>query len=471
MVLFRYQAIQSTGVPVFGMEEADDESALRASLAGRRLTLVQSIVVLQGGPMVAAPRAFPRLYQLRIGDRLREASLTGLPAHEAVRAMAAEPFEHPLLQLMPAAMLLNGFLLLLAFGWLLLAPGSLLPLILCGTLVALMPGCWVLTWWTYAEQPRRLLHRLASRLESGEDQALVAAFGLPREVRSIMNANVAAEQKALSTAELIPQLMGSRFHTYQLLLSLCGSALTLAAFLLGTWLILWQVVPSFAQLLRDFDTEVPPMTKSVLFLSDLIEAGSFPGFLTACGASLALVMVIWFSVTSGRVSETIAGVPLLGTPVRWLMQARVARVLAAMLQHHCDPAESLRTATAASAFNAVRRDGEEMANLLREGGGIVQYSPRLSALPLSLLSMVHSRPEAHAQKSSGPELPASGLHSPGLAQDFNAIAQMLERISVGHGRFLGTFLQFGVLTGAAAVTAYIVIALFLPLIKLLNDLA
>ncbi len=52
----------------------------------------------------------PRLVQMRIGERLREAILSGMPTQDAIRAVAAEPFEHPVIMLMPWSLLLALFI-------------------------------------------------------------------------------------------------------------------------------------------------------------------------------------------------------------------------------------------------------------------------------------------------------------------------------------------------------------------------
>ena len=101
MPRFRYEAIDAHGIPIHGTIDAVDHAALQATLAGRRQTLV-SVQELSLDSLIAQNQSsLPRLYQLRLGEQLRDALLTGLPANEAVRSVAAEPLSHPIPAVMP----------------------------------------------------------------------------------------------------------------------------------------------------------------------------------------------------------------------------------------------------------------------------------------------------------------------------------------------------------------------------------
>ena len=101
MPTYKYQSALSTGVSVFGIFDAADPSALDAYLQSRGMTLVEFSEIAIDKQLSTQLAAIPRVLQLRIGERIQEAMLTGLPAHVAISAMAFEPFEHPLLMAMP----------------------------------------------------------------------------------------------------------------------------------------------------------------------------------------------------------------------------------------------------------------------------------------------------------------------------------------------------------------------------------
>lgn len=461
MPTFRYRAQQPSGIPVFGTIDADDEPALRTTLQQRGLQLVQCSVVSLDASMNLSDQPLPRLYQLRVGERLREAWLTGLPAHEAVRAMAAEPFDHPLLSLMPLAFCLASAAILPAVGWLMLMPGSLTPLYLtAGAAFLVVPACWLIARERLHARPRRLLFALAKRLEDGEPQALQMTQGLPVEVRAILSSSVDDQRKAMAVSDLVPALMGSRFHMHRLLLTLFGSFVLLLVAGLGFYWAMWQIVPQFRAMFDDFGVSLPFITQAIVQLSELFSVMGTTGFVVSCLVSAGLLLLLYMGLSGGPLTELISHTPLLGIPFRWLMQARVARVLAAMLRYDCDRAAAVRAATSASSWNAVAREGERLALSLNAGQPLPEKPRYLSGLPMSLLSY-----RSESSQNNRPQETA------GIAQSFNAMAEMLEQASQGQGRFLGMVLQMGVTIFAGLLIGIIVVALFLPLVKLLNDLS
>lgn len=461
MVSYRYHAIDMNGVPIFGTLEAESEPALRASLNVRGLIVQQCSVLSINATMQQPDYQLPRLYQLRVGEHIREAFLTGLPAHEAVRAMAAEPFRHPLLAMMPLIFGTACVAVLPAMGWQMLLPESRLPTLFTMVFAfVFVPLIWLMMSQWLDVRPRRLLHRLADRLESGNSFAMNLTAGLPTEVQSIMHSAADDRQKALAVSELVPLLMGGRFYTHRLLLTVAGSVTLVLLLGLGFYWAMWQIIPPFASIFEDFDVELPLLTTAVVQFSQMIVWMGTPGFVASVVVSIGILGLLYAGSCSGVVTEWISCTPVLGVPFRWLMQARVARVLGVMLHYDCDRAEALKAAAAASGFTAVRLEGQYIAESIKKGSGIVWRSENFSALPLSLLSM-----QSRGSNDTSP--PATN----GIAQNFQAIARMLEQASLGHGRFLGTVLQMLVTFLAGLVVGVVVISMFLPLIRLLNDLS
>ncbi|MCA9058394.1 MAG: hypothetical protein KDA85_07840, partial [Planctomycetaceae bacterium] len=118
MKSYQYRAENKLGIPVYGIRKAESEEELREQLAQLRLQLI-SCEALNWRRDKESQSISNRLQQLQIGGRVREALLTGMPAHEAVRALAAEPLESPLLLMMPWLTFtgIGAGLLLLAISW------------------------------------------------------------------------------------------------------------------------------------------------------------------------------------------------------------------------------------------------------------------------------------------------------------------------------------------------------------------
>ena len=164
------------------------------------------------------------------------------------------------------------------------------------------------------------------------------------------------------------------------------------------------------------------------------------------------------SLSVGRVGEFLESVPLLGMAFRWAMQARVARVLAATIRCDVPYGESLRTATAGSGFQSVRQRGELLACELESGSGNMLPTEKLSGLPLSMLFSTDDRTSADHRRTA-------------VADTFQSLSEMLDSATIGQGRLLSILIQMLTVFLAGLIVAIGLLAMFLPLIKLLNDLS
>lgn len=461
MPRFRYQANTRFGAPVFGSQDAEDEAELRRQLAERGLHLRHATVLSLDPSISFAGLQLPRLVQLRLGAHLREALLTDLPAHEAVRAMAAEPFRHPLLSLMPWLFGMTAFLTILAVSWTILqqSPGPMLS----GLLVVqflIIPVVWIVLWHLLDTRPRQILWKVADRLESGDSELSDLLPLLPGELREVMRSQSAPTCRARAVAELVPAMMGSRLYIHRFALSYLGPLVISAVVFLGLYAIAIFLIPGFEKVFSDFGVELPGVTIAVLGMSRALQQGGTVAFWSVSTiAGLGLLAIYMLSVNQ-RAAQIMSSVPVVGLPFRWMMQARVARILGAMIRHGSPRSEAIRAATAASGFEAVKSEGALIAERIATGDRHGAFSVHLSALPIALLAQDDAGDDDFSRKRSA-----------GIAQSLSSFANMLEHASVGHGRLLGLVLQAAVILFGGFMVGMIVIALFLPLLKLINDLA
>ncbi|MEJ7595701.1 MAG: hypothetical protein WKF77_29675 [Planctomycetaceae bacterium] len=207
MPTYKYQSVLPTGVSVFGIFDAESETALAAYLLTRGMTLVACSEVAIDERLGTPLAAIPRILQLRIGERIQEALLTGLPAHVAIAAMAHEPFEHPLLMAMPWLSGMAGCAVIVSFLLSIAIPEFALLLVPTAVFALLTSlGLWIAGYWWLQVRPRGMLLRLSRQMAAGSSEPLLQDAFVPMEIRSIMNSGMAAEQKSLSVAELLPSL-------------------------------------------------------------------------------------------------------------------------------------------------------------------------------------------------------------------------------------------------------------------------
>ena len=459
MPTYKYQSVLPSGVSVFGIFDAENETALASYLLSRDMTLVDCSEIAIDKSLGRQLAAIPRVFQLRIGERVQEALLTGLPAHVAITAMAHEPFEHPLLMAMPWLTGMAGCSFILALLLNLAIPEFAGPLILSGTLAVVTCGLlWIVAHWWLQVRPKRMLIRLAGRMAAGSSEPLIQEEYLPSEIRSIMSSKMTTSQKSLSVAELLQSLGLMQVQRHLFATRMVAPLLALLLLLPAGYCALLVIVPQFSEIFTGFGMELPGLTELIISLSNFIRMFGAAGFISVVLLTLVAVVTIYSMIVWPPGAEILSVVPLLGTSLRLLMQARVARVLGVLVRNHASVPDAVSVATDASGFREVRNRGREMAAEMLTGKPINLVCKGLHGLPLSLLLRVREQNESEQARQE-------------TAQSYMMFASSLEQASWGHGSILATGIEILAIGIAGLVIFVFVISMFLPLIKLLNDLA
>jgi type II secretory pathway component PulF len=459
MTRYRYEATDRSGIPIHGTTDADSESDLVRQMTARGLRLISSSELSLNSLIDGNVTPLPRLYQLRVGEQLREALMTELPAHEAIRAIAAEPLSHPLLGIAPWFQSIAVSMFIAAFGLQQLSGGFQAAV---GGMAALAfiiaPMVWLILHILYQRRPRRLLRILADRLESGESVPALLRAAMPTEARCVMTSEMDDDSKARVAAELLPNLLGRDFRGQQFVITLLGPLIMLAVVIVAIHSTILLVVPGFKSIFQDFGVQLPVITEFVISVTDIVVWCGFTGWAVVVGFLITGLILTAVSLSAGRVGEVLESVPLLGMAFRWAMQARVARVLAATVRCEVPYGESLRTATAGSGFVSVQKRGKLLAHELESGSGNMLPTGKLSGLPLSLLFSNEDGVNANQRRTA-------------VADTFQSLSEMLDSATIGQGRLLSILLQMLTVFLAGLIIATGLLAMFLPLIKLLNDLS
>lgn len=459
MPTYHYEASTASGVPVHGTAEAATDAELKEHLERRNLRLV-SCIPMSLDTLIDQHRAtLPRLYQLRIGEYLREALLTDLPAHEAVRAVAAEPLTHPILSMAPWLQLTSLLCWLIATAFWLLT-GALWQAVVAGAIATLVvaPATWLTLHYLYRSRPRRVLRSLAGRLEAGE--TLNSAFHLlvPAELHAVMKSSMDDAGKARAAADLVPTLLTGNTRGHEFVMTITGSLAILIAVASIAYAGLLFIVPQFADIFEGFGTELPAITVMIVQIGRLVEFFGLTGWFCVMGAMLIMLMLLSRAMMWAPATQLFEKIPIFGVAFRWAMQARVARTLAAMIRNGSSWSEALRVATSSSGFTAVRRAGESMAVQMESGQPTTASHYLLSGLPLSMLQS-SSEQQSDKQRRSA------------VAETFHSLSEMLTSATYGHGRLFALLVQFSTISIVGLIVGISVLAMFLPLIKLLNDLS
>lgn len=459
MPTFKYQAALPTGVSIFGIFDAEDQNVLQSYLQSRNMTLVNATELSISSVLSGQNQELPRMLQLRIGDRLREALLTDMPAHVAVRAIAAEPFEHPVLMSMPWLMVSSVFASVVMMLLTILIPEGRLGLVIsAGLLPSLVTQLWLVAWFWFVFRPRRMLLRMADQLERGQHSTFTGLGLLPGELRSILNSTLSSQTKATAVAELVPTLSGMQLKSHHFAAMFLSPLIALTLLLMGMHVMLISIVVQFKEIFMGFGVELPGMTLLFINLSDLASKLGLPGLFAMSAVMIGGLVLLHILLVLPKTAEIWESVPGLGLSVRWLMQARVARILGVLVRNRVGPADAITIAASASGFSSVAESGKRIAEVIEAGTPELAYTRQLSGLPLSLLFRVSGSKNSEAARQE-------------TAQAFQSYASALEQAASGNGSFIAVLFQMLVVVSGGLVVGFMVISLFMPLIKLLNDLS
>jgi type II secretory pathway component PulF len=459
MPTFKYQAVLPTGVSIFGVFDAEDQNVLQSYLQSRSMTLVNATELSISSVLSGQNQELPRMLQLRIGDRLREALLTDMPAHVAVRAIAAEPIEHPVLMSMPWLMVSSVFASVVMMLLSILIPDSRLGLVIsAGLLPMLVVQLWVAAWFWFVYRPRRMLLRIADQLERGQHGSFTGLGLLPGELSTIMNSQLSSQTKATAVAELVPTLSGMRLKSHHFAAMFLSPLIALTLLMIGMHVMLISIVVQFKEIFLGFGVELPVITMLFINLSDIASSLGLPGLFASATFMIAALVLLHILLVLPKTAELWESVPGLGLSVRWLMQARVARILGVLVRNRVGPADAITIAAKASGFSSVAESGKRIAEVIESGTPELAYTRQLSGLPLSLLFRVSGSKNSEAARQE-------------TAQAFQSYASALEQAASGNGSFIAVLFQMLIVVSAGLLVGFMVISLFLPLIQLLNALS
>jgi type IV pilus assembly protein PilC len=234
--------------------------------------------------------------------------------------------------------------------------------------------------------------------------------------------------------------------------------IALTLLLMGMHVMLISIVVQFKEIFLGFGVELPGITMLFISLSDIASSLGLPGLFAMATFMIAALVLLHILLVLPKTAELWESVPGLGLSVRWLMQARVARILGVLVRNRVGPADAITIAAKASGFSSVAESGKRIAEVIESGTPELAYTRQLSGLPLSLLFRVSGSKNSEAARQE-------------TAQAFQSYASALEQAASGNGSFIAVLFQMLIVVSAGLLVGFMVIALFMPLIKLLNDLA
>jgi type II secretory pathway component PulF len=417
MPRYRYTAVDPQGNELTGEREAADPGALRALLAAEHACLIVCTEDDAAEPLAAVPDACPAA---DVAWHLPAGVLTGnrLSVDEAAE-LAAQLAEVAKSELpLPAG--LRALADELPRGW--FGPSRL----------------------------SRLMRAMARQLESGaslEETLRSHAGRLPPSVFGLLLAGIRSERLAEGLDEFV-LLQREQID----LRARVRGVMAYPLFLLGSsaalfGVVLTAIVPQFERIFKDFDAELPTITQAVISFSH-----HYPYYLLAAAAMIGLVAAVG-CLSTGWSLRMWDAVPMIGPMYRWRRMVSWTRWMAMLLDQHLALPDALRLAADGVNTADVRYACEGLARQVESGGSLSESLPRYRRLPATL----------------GP-LVAWGERNRAMGAAFRAAAEMYEVRTRTHFQLFEALLPVVVFVTILGCVGFTVLALFMPLICLIQKL-
>ncbi|MGE3315374.1 MAG: type II secretion system F family protein [Planctomycetaceae bacterium] len=309
------------------------------------------------------------------------------------------------------------------------------------------------------EMPNRRLERalrgIANRLEQGMNiEQVLLAYDAPKELQAVFLAGQSSGRFADVLAQYIAHRRSRANTKLTMMLALGYPAILVIAAGSVILFMLGFLVPSFRKLSEDFGTEIPATTKLLFVWSDIVTR--YGGTLLVGGVIVALMATILYRFISGKTAGAILirQIPLAGTLWHWASMSQFCDLLAVMLENQVPLPNALLLAGDSAEDEGVRAGSRQMAALAAAGEPLIAKGVVLRGFPAAFIQVVTEHKQTDA-------LPGA-LH---------AIADYFEGRSRLHSYLLASISGPFIIVVVGFIVGWITLSLFMPLIKLLNDLS
>lgn len=309
----------------------------------------------------------------------------------------------------------------------------------------------------FSRRLRRRLARLCDALEAGEPLQTVLAnpdLRLPPAVGAILASDLPLPAMnhllnlSVRTATTTADLRARAFllMTYPVLM--VGAMATF-------WLFLFvYVTPQFKSIFTDFGTELPVLTQQLIQLSDVLLRIDWVNFLFAAPVLILIIFGYRFGLRPPTRQRIWCNLPILGSMYRLTALSEFSRLLAAMLESQVPLPQALTWSASGINDADLRERVLAVVARLQLGEDAVTAAERVPGLPPYLEQML--RFSAHGAEASTALRYMADLMESRARTLSQAAMPLIEPVML-----IAMVISIGVY----------VVAVFMPLIKLLNDLS
>lgn len=302
---------------------------------------------------------------------------------------------------------------------------------------------------------RRGLLSIIRRLEAGGDLASVLKdHGAPADLQALVAAGVRTGQ----TGELLGRYAAESRRMAdikrQTFLSLSYPLVLLGLLSALLLFVLILLVPMFNKLFEDFGTELPFITRFVLGVSSfLVDHGLWllAGLVAIGGAGVVSIVCVCDRITRRR---WICRIPVVGRLLKFGALARFSHLLAILVENNVPLQDALLLAGDGSGDAELEAAGALMSSDVAAGEPLERAAYNTASIPATLIEAMtwHQQPGV-------------------FADALRALSKMYEARATAQTGVVSAVWQPIVVVAGGLAVGFVTLALFAPLLKLLNDLS
>ena len=216
--------------------------------------------------------------------------------------------------------------------------------------------------------------------------------------------------------------------------------------------LLWKVVPKFAVIFKDMKRELPPLTKILLQISDMVAGG---GWLILLGLPVGVYMIIKLLKTSpgGRysVDKFKLNMPIMGAIVGKSTVARFSRTLGTLLSAGVPILEALNITRDTSGNEVFSRALSKVHDGIREGDNFAEPLRQAKIVEPMVVNMIDVGEETGELDKMLTKV--ADTYDEEVATLVDGMTKMIEPLMV---------------VALGGIVGFIVVALFMPMVGMLD---
>lgn len=299
----------------------------------------------------------------------------------------------------------------------------------------------------------RVLCSLAERLDAGDDLVSVLEShgrSLPTHLRGLMLAGLRSGRLAEVLEEFV-DLERSQLELRRRVWLTVAYPFLLLVFMAGLTVVARVfIVSGFERIFKDFGTCLPHMTVIAIKTS-----GPMMWFsLVMVVLALSIPLLLWVAPGASWLWPVLYRVPMLGPLLRWSHLSQFARLMGLLLEQQVALPDALRLSAAGVCDANLAHGCQSVAEDVEKGMVLYESMAAHRQFPASLVPVVEW-----------------GQRAPALADAFRAAAEMFEGRVRTQGTLLESLLLPIMFLAIITFVGAFVVAMFLPLISLIQRLS